>query len=911
MVACASMRRSGSWSLVVAGVPLAGAASWLIGSSRAVFRGDGPASSWVWVDAMGVGLSFEVDPFAWLFGLIVSIVGLLVLGYSRSYFADMPPKELGRYAGLITAFAGSMLGLVFAEDLWTLFVFWELTSVTSFLLIGMNDESVVARASALRALLVTGAGGLAMLGGIAAIGIATGTTSFSGLAAAGTDGAMLEVGLVLVLLGAFTKSAQVPFHFWLPGAMAAPTPVSAYLHSATMVKAGVVLVARLSPMFAALDWWRPLLVVIGTCTMLLGGARALRQHDAKLLLAFGTVSQLGLLMVLFGVGLPEVTAAAVAVLVAHVAFKAALFMSVGAVDHATGSRDIRRLSHVGRDLPWLAGFAAVAGASMAGIPPTFGFVAKEAALAALVDERDPWALVALCGVAVGSVLTVAYTWRFWFGVFTDRTAPADASRVTVDHRPSMLLVAPVGLLAVATIAAAVAAAPVDAVLGDVARSLDPASLGHLVLWPGLHVPLAISAAIIIAGVAWERTWPAINPSRADGLGERAYASLLDGVMRSARRTAAVTQNGALPSYLAAVMCVVVAAAIATFAAGAGLGDVSVRLADSPVQAVVAAAVSVVAIAVAAVRRRFVAVVLLGGVGYGLALVFFLHGAPDLALTQVLVETLMIVVFMLVVRRLPDRYPLVLPWASQAWRIGVATAVGVTAAAFMLIAGTVRTDRPVTDAMAERAVPEAGGRNLVNVIIVDFRGIDTIGEITVLALAAIGVANLVHAARRAEGATELDPLEANPPAMGARSVLFDTVARMAFHLTLLVSVYVAFRGHNAPGGGFAGGLIAGAAFLMRFLAAGQPRLRRTTRIPPVALIAVGLAIASVTGVAGLLGGELLESTLTTVNLPGVGPVKLVSSTVLDLGVYVLVLGSVLTVVTNLGSDHPSRVAEASQ
>ncbi|HWJ60331.1 MAG TPA: hydrogen gas-evolving membrane-bound hydrogenase subunit E [Acidimicrobiales bacterium] len=876
-------------ALATAAVPLVATGLWLAWLSARVLDGERFAAQVSWVPSLGVDLSFRVDGFGWLLGLIISGVGLVVLGYAAGYFGDVNGRRTARFAGLLTIFAGAMCGVVLADDVWTLFVFWEITSVTSFLLIGLDDRTAGARFSALRALLVTSMGGLAMLGGFALLVGEVGSSSFAAVRGADVTEPQVAVALVLVLVGAFTKSAQVPFHFWLPGAMAAPTPVSAYLHSATMVKAGVVLVARFAPVFVAAGWWRPILLTVGAATMFLGGLEAMRQHDAKLLLAFGTVSQLGLLMLLFGAGWSETTAAGVALLVAHALFKAALFLAVGVVDHATGTRDVTRLSGVGRRLPWLAAAAGVAAASMAGLPPTFGFVAKEGVIASVFEAPGGWGTFASVAVVGGSVLTVAYSWRWWVGVFGTKTA-STSDLAVVGHEPGLAVVAPVTLLAVLSIVLGLAAAPVGDVLGAVSESLDPGQGVHLALWPGWHPPLFASIAIVGAGLALDRfTRRVWSPSRDTAVA--AFQRTFDSLTAGAKRTAGIVQSGSLPAYTAVVFTVVAVAAATPIALGARL-EGNVDIAASPWQAATAALVTAFAVAVATARRRFVAVLLLGGVGYGLALVFFLAGAADLALTQVLVETLMIVVFLLVLRWFPDLHRPA-PASVPRWiRSAIATGVGASAAAFAAIAATARSDRPVTDEMAARAVDEAGGRNLVNVIIVDFRGFDTLGEIAVLGIAAIGVANLVrtHAVPRRDIDTPRD-----------RSVIMATVVRGLFPFLMVTSIWLTVRGHNALGGGFAGGLVAAAAFLLRFLADGEPPLRRVPRAGGVALVAVGLALAVITALAGLIGGAALESGIASIDLPRVGPVKAVSSTVFDIGVYLLVIGAALAVIRSLGAE----------
>ncbi len=899
----------------LATLPLAVGLVWLATQVPSVLDGAERTATLTWIPALDVGFSFRLDGFALLMALVVTGIGTLVLAYSNGYFGpETPPPRLTRFAAGFVAFAGAMLGLVLADDVWTLFVFWEGTTITSFLLIGLDDETPGARAAARQALLVTGAGGLALLGGLAIVSQAAGTTSLTELAAADTTQVVVQVGLVLILIGAMAKSAQVPFQFWLPGAMAAPTPVSAFLHSATMVKAGVILIARLAPQFAEVGWWRPTLVIVGGLTMAFGGVGALRQHDAKLLLAHGTVSQLGLLVVLFGVGYPEATAAGVALLVAHALFKAGLFLVVGIVDHATGTRDIRRLTGVRTALPWVAGFAAVVTASMIGLPPFLGFVAKEAALAGLEEAHATWATVALVAVVLGSVLTAAYSLRFWFGVFTDPSVPAEEP-ATVHHRPGPTLWTPVLVLVGLTLAGGLLAGPLGDRLGVASEALDAEAHGHLTLWAGVHLPLFLSIGIVTAGVlvhlGLTRAPRALPPARLSG--ERGFLATYDGLQAGARRLTGLVQNGSLPAYVAVVFSVVVAAIAAAAVHGAELGPAGTSW-GPPLQGVVALLAMAMAVALVAQGRRFVAVLMLGTIGYAMAVIFLLQGAPDLALTQVLVETISLVVFLLVLRHLPEGYSAPPEWAPRALRVVIALAVGVAVAGFALAAGTARTDRPVGDEILERSYPDAGGDNVVNVTLVDFRGIDTLGEITVLAIAAAGVANLVRAARRDLHDDEGDPLgdpdaagDGPPPAsrvplIGARSVIFDQLTRALFPVILLVSLYIALRGHNAPGGGFAGGLIAGIAFAMRFLAGGSPRLRRDRPLPTSGLIGTGLLLAIGSGLVPLLAGsEFLDSKIAHLHVPVIGEVELVSAAVFDIGVYLLVLGVVLSFLTHLGAE----------
>jgi multicomponent Na+:H+ antiporter subunit A len=757
-------RHSARWALPVAALAPAATFAWLISQSSAALHGEGPSNTIIWVAELGLTISVQLDGFGLFMGLIVSGIGTLVLLYSMSYFGRR--DDLGRLAGLLVGFAGAMLGIVWADGLLSLFLFWELTSVTSFLLIGFEDRSATARAAAQRAFLVTGSGGLAMLAGLILLGITGNTTSISGLLSNPPSGTVVSVALVLVLLGAFTKSAQFPFHFWLPGAMAAPTPVSAYLHSATMVKAGLVVVARFAPVFATVGPWRWLVVSVGLASLVLGGIRAMRQQDAKLALAHGTVSQLGFMMVLLGLGTPATTYAGVAMLLAHALFKATLFLSVGIVDHSAGTRDMRRLRGLLRALPITAGVIIVASASMAAIPPTLGFVAKEKALDGLLEaDIGLVGVVALVGIVAGSVLTVAYTIRIAVGLLgNDAPGVAEGRAVTatpVDpsslHRPSAAFLGAPLLLAALCLVLGLAAEPVGHWLAEVTASLDPATASKsLHLWTGINAPLLLSSGIIAAGVAtWWYTTAATRSADAPySLATRLYDRTYDALLGGSRRLTAVTQSGSLPFYVGIVLSTVGAALVTALLAGSSADIADAPWAHSALEVPLVALTALMALAVLAAKQRFTAAVLLGGSGYLLAIVYLLQGAPDLAVTQFLVETLTIVVFLLALARLPRDFHPAPPWAPRPARIAVSVVVGIMVALFALGASHSRTAPSVGEDYVALSEPAAGGRNVVNVILVDFRGFDTLGEITVLAIAGAGVVNLVRAARRQQRRKQL-------------------------------------------------------------------------------------------------------------------------------------------------------------
>ena len=927
--ACGALgARLGRNTFVLAALaPLTGAA-WLATVTAQGVDGDPATQVLEWVPTLGLDLTFRVDAFSLLLGWLVTGIGVLILLYGRGYFGDR--SDDGRIAATLVLFAGSMLGLVTTDNLLALYVFWELTTVTSYLLVGTEDRSGAARAAALRAVLVTGAGGLAMLGGFVLAGVDTGTFEISRILADPPTGTTLGVVAALVLVGAATKSAQFPFSFWLPGAMAAPTPISAYLHSATMVKAGVYLLARFSPTFAVLDWWQPVVVGIGLVTMIAGGWRALRQHDLKLLLAHGTVSQLGFLVVLLGAGQPELAFAGTTMLLAHALFKAALFLSVGAVDHATHTRDLRRLSGVGRRMPVVATVAVISGLSMAGIPPMLGFIGKEAALEGLLHEGG-WYWVAIVGVVAGSILTVAYTARFLWGGFADKGLdecddPVDLAAL---HAPSPSLVAPEVVLATITLAAGIVPALVDWLVGPAAESLVPGGgEEHLALWHGLGIALALSAVAIGGGLilfAQRRPFESLQRRSGDrSLAEEAYEGILVGMNRVADRVTGTLQNGSLPVYLGVILLTAVLLPLPALLGAVELPDLVGF--DSPLQLVVAGIVVAAVAGIIGARRRFVAVLLLGAVGFCVSVLFVLQGAPDLALTQLLVETLSLVLFVIVLRNLPDRFD---PPGRPVWltgrivRAGIAVSVGAFVLVFALTAAASRSTVPVAGEYLDRALPEGGGANVVNVILVDFRGFDTMGEVTVLAVAALGVASLVLAGagaasgrpgrrRHADDADDGSRRAPTGPAGVAvdgdpgpppRSLILDTCTKAIIPTAVVFGLYLLFVGHNAPGGGFSGGLVIGTALVLKWLADGRPRdLIRFPVVGPV-LLGLGVGAVALTGMGAWLWDlPFLTHGKIELDLPVFHHVKLTSTLAFDIGVDLVVIGLVLTVLTTIGRER---------
>ena len=749
-------RRSRALGFGVAAVLPAVTLVWALAHAGAAL-GAGVSERIEWVPSLGLALSLRLDALGLTMVVLVSGLGALILAYSARYFAP-GSRDAPRTATLLLAFAGFMLGLVLADDLLTLYVFWELTTIASFLLVGQGGMHRANRRAAVQALLVTVSGGLAMLLGIVMLGHAAGTYVISEIVAAPPGGAAAGAGIALILLGALTKSAQLPFHPWLPAAMAAPTPVSAYLHAASMVKAGVVLVARLSPAFAVRpEWWVPV-VVLGLATMLLGGWRALTEPDLKRLLAFGTVSQLGFLMVLFGAGGRITAFAGIGLLLAHGLFKAPLFMVVGAIDKITGTRRVDELSGLGRNRPALAWVAGLAGASMAGLPPLLGFVGKEAAFEALLHEGGPRGWVVAVGLLAGSVLTVAYTARFLWGAFATK-AGRDP---TGSSAPSPGLTVPAWVCAVAGLALGlfpgVADGPATSYAAAYPEAGDPVAAGyHLALWHGLGLPVLFSALAVAGGLALHGANHAVVATSARLAtplsAQRGYELLVSGLERLATFVTGRLQAGSLPVYLSSVLITMLAlpGVAVVRALVAGLLPPMPRLVDTVLQLPLGAAVILCALGLLRARRRFTAVLLVGAIGYGIGGLFVVDGGPDLALAQFLVETLTLVAFVFVLRRLPAHFDAV--GTARATRRATVTKAVVAGAAGTMVAltavllGGART-APAT-ASAEyvaQAREGTGADNVIAAILVDFRALDTLGEISVLMVAAAGTASLVLATR---------------------------------------------------------------------------------------------------------------------------------------------------------------------
>lgn len=720
-----------------------------------------------WAGALGVDLALRADGLGVVFALMVGWIGGLVVLYAGGYLSDHP--RLGRFYLLLLLFITAMLGLVLADNLFMLFVCWELTSITSFFLIGFKHDTAYARDAARQALLTTGAGGLALLGGLVLLVLAAQRSAGLDLAEAATISTLLPLGevvrtdplfpaaLLLILLGAATKSAQVPFHFWLPAAMAGPTPVSALLHSATMVKAGVFLLARLLPVLGGCALWSALVIPLGAVTMLTGAALALMRRDLKAVLAYTTVSALGTLVMLLGIGTPEAVGAMVVFLTVHALYKASLFMVAGNVDHEVGNRDLATLSGLRRAMPWTALAALLAAMSMGGAPPALGYIGKKLPIQAKLDLDmvGQWLILAasLTNVAMVAVALALAVRPFW-GRRNDESRDAHEAPITMLVGP--LLLAAIGL------AIGLVPALYDFTLGQAAASAiagQPVTL-KLKLWSGLSLEalalLLLSLVVFGAGyLAYRRLhrfWrlpdlpPRLAALTSAALYDRALAGLLDLAAWHTRRW----QRGALRFYLGVVGLVTVGLVAPLVVRALAAGDAS-AITGRPYlyEVLLAALVATGGLAAAAARRPIVGMMFAGVTGLGLAMVFGLYGGIDLAITQLMVETLLVVVLAAAVLRLPPRRR----GTARLARLrdaAIATAGGAMAAAVVLLAAAGERPAPVADSMLAAAGPEAFGRNVVNVILVDFRALDTLGEITVVMAAALGIWVLLRL-RRAGGA----------------------------------------------------------------------------------------------------------------------------------------------------------------
>lgn len=890
-------------SLATAAAPLL-ALSILLWLAPRVFAGELLLVSQPWLTQLGFNLSLRLDGLALLFALLILGIGLLVILYARYYLSER--EAIGRFFAYLLLFMGAMLGVVLSENLLLLLTFWELTSLSSFLLIGFWGARSDARKGARMALAVTGGGGLALLAGILLIGHIVGSFELSVVLAAGEQiraHALYPVALVLVLLGAFTKSAQFPFHFWLPHAMAAPTPVSAYLHSATMVKAGVFLLARLYPALADSELWFYLVSLTGLTTLLVGAGMALFQHDLKGLLAFSTISHLGLIVLLLGLNTPLSNVAAVFHIINHATFKASLFMAAGIIDHETGSRDMRRINGMWKYLPHTAVLAMVASSAMAGVPLLNGFLSKEMFFGETLQQHllGSFSWVIPAAATLAGVFSVAYSLRFIHDVFFNGE-PINLPKYP-PHEPPRYMKIPVEILVFLCLLVGMLPAYTVAPLLAVAAK---ASLGgvlpeySLAIWHGFNLPLAMSCVALVGGILvyvgrqplfrWYAGLPEVD---ARMIFERQVQNLV----RLAAWLTGRLENGSLQRYLSLLL---IAALVLVASALAPLPQLTGSRGLSPLDGITTLGLLVLAASglLTAVfhRQRLVALLILGVGGMLVALAFARFSAPDLALTQLVVEVVTIILLMLALFYLPSRTPSESSSLRGLRDVVVAGGCGVMVALLVYVVLT-RPYAGLAPFFLANSVSGGGGTNVVNVILVDFRGFDTLGEITVLAIAAVGILAMLDGLRLHN--PTCDP-QGRRWAWAKNPLILMTLSRLLLPLALLISVFIFLRGHNLPGGGFIAGLITAVALALQYIASGVAWVEQRLPLNYQRMAGVGVLIATLTGLGSwVFGRPFLTSAFGHFELPLVGEFELATAMLFDLGVYLTVVGSTQLVLTRLG------------
>ena len=947
--------RSRLGAAIVAFVITSASLALLVGQGAAVMAGETVMNVWPWVPSLGLNLGFRLDGLSMMFAGLILFIGLLIIIYAHFYLSAK--DSAAKFYSLMMLFMAAMLGVVLSDNLLLLVVFWELTSLSSFLLIGFWSHRDDARAGARQALAVTGGGGLAMLGGFVLLGQIAGTYELSAMAAnaaAIQADPMFLPALLLILVGAFTKSAQFPFHFWLPDAMAAPTPVSAYLHSATMVKAGVFLLMRLYPVLAGSGHFEAIVTAVGLITVLFAAFIAIFKHDLKGLLAYSTVSHLGLIVFLIGLGSPLAAVAAVFHVLNHATFKCSLFMIAGIVDHETHSRDMRQLGGLYKLMPWTATLSMVAAASMAGVPLTNGFLSKEMffteAVAGSAAMAGGWVWLVPLLVTLAGVFSVAYSLRFVHDTYFNGTygevpkplagppqerlsptggeAPgtgAAGGLVLHPHEPPLGMKLPAMLLVTMCIVVGLLPAITFGPLVQVATTAvvgAPLPAYQLALWHGFNLPLLMSAVAVAAGVSlylWlarARWLHRISSEAWFGrlTGRSAFEGASDGLFSLSGRISIRLENGSLQRYLAWMVGAAVVVAAAPLIGGGGIGAGSREL--LPANALAVAIWLLLGATCLAIvfthHRRFQSVVLLGVVGLAVSLTFVSLSAPDLALTQLSVELVSTVLLLMGLALLPAQSPRESSGTRRARDalLALAGGAGIAWLAWVLLT---RGHESIAWYFLDKAVPVGGGSNVVNVILVDFRGYDTYGEITVLGIAAIGVLALM------EGMTARRPLA---DAAGRRWTFVDqplllrVAASVVLPVALVFSVYIFMRGHNMPGGGFIAGLITSVALVLQLMSLGQARAEALLHAQGgrrfVRWIGAGLGIAGLTGAGAFLFGKpFLTSAHGHPQVGWLGELPLASAALFDLGVYFTVVGATLLTISVLGTVSregiPSRDA----
>jgi multicomponent K+:H+ antiporter subunit A len=893
----------------------------LLTQAREVFNGAVITQSWSWLPQLGIDFSFRLDALGLLFALLISGIGTLI--YIYAYFYLGPKNSLNKLYLLLMLFMAAMLGISLSNNLILLLIFWELTSISSFLLVGYWSNYDAAQRGSRMALTITGMGGLAMLGGFILLGQITGTYEIDQIltmTAQIQSHALFVPTLLLILLGAFTKSAQFPFHFWLPNAMAAPTPVSAYLHSATMVKAGIFLVARLLPIFAGAALFHNLVTFIGLFTLCMAAFFAIFKEDLKGLLAYSTISHLGLIMCLLGIGSPLAVAAAIFHIINHATFKAALFMIAGIIDHESGTRDLRKLSGLWQLLPYTATLTMVTAASMAGVPLTNGFLSKEMFFTELLSNLSGPVLICSAIVAtLAGIFAVAYSVRLVHGVFFD--GPLGKQVPNKDaHEPPFGMRAPATLLAILCILVGLfPALLVENIVNSTARASTQVmdfEGAHLALWHGFNMPLLMSLIASIGGLIFYFSLAKggkireidLDPYLGRLQGRVAFDLFLKSLLLNSRKFKRWTENGKLQSYILWIVIFSIAVVSLPFL-GQGLTTGTRELTHAPALAIVLWLLlfSSCWMMLWFHHERIKAVLISGAIGLVVTMVFICFSAPDLALTQITVDVVTTVLLLMSLSLLPQLTPYESS-VSRRWRdalIAIGGGLGIAWITWLILT---RDHNSISWFFMQQSIPLGGGTNVVNVILVDFRGFDTFGEITVLGIAGIGALCLMDG-MRTHGTTMTQGLSYR---FNPSPLMLRITASWILPIALVVSLYIFLRGHNLPGGGFIAGLITALALIIQYMALGQDHAEQLLKAKSGRLyeiwIGTGLVIAGLTGLgAWFWGRPFLTSAHFYVSPPILGEMHLATAALFDVGVYITVVGATMLLISVLGDSRHSSMS----
>ncbi len=912
-----------------------------LGMLPQILSGETISTHLSWIPLLDIALSFEMNGLSLFFTLLISFVGILVILYSIYYLSQR--ERLVHFYAFLLLFMGAMLGVVTSNNLILLYLFWELTSISSFLLIGFWFEKESSCYGAQKALLITVSGGFCMLVAFILLGTIAGTYEINELMNSSElirQSSLYPAIVILLLIGAFTKSAQVPFHIWLPSAMEAPTPISCYLHSATMVKAGIFLIARFTPLLGDSTLWNTTITLVGLSSLLFGSFLALRQKDLKALLAYSTISQLGLILCLFGIGTKAAIFAGFLHLLNHSAFKGSLFLMTGIVDHETGTRDLTLLRGLGKTMPYTGAIAFIASFSMAGLPPFSGFLSKELFFEAALDAPShSFSYLGVFGylipiVAVlASLFTFVYSLHLFSNVFLGSEALACTPKKPHEAPvgmlfPTMLLVALNILIALfPNIAAKTFVAPAALFVTGLLPEM------HLAFWHGLTPPLLLTLLVVTGGAVvyshlsflkkkLENTMPSIG---ANAL----YNTGLYGLPKITGRLTTFYMTGSLTHYLSYI---IIAFLLLTgypilrygFVTAISTDDLAhIELIEIVMMAVTATA----AILAAKMKKRVAAILSMGIVGYMVAMFFVMFGAPDLALTQLLVETVTLILYVLVLRQFPSGMDPHTPSRriKKASNIIISLLVGVSVAFLSFFSHSNRFYESISWFYTAFSKSKGGGNNVVNVTLVDFRGLDTLGEITVLCLAALSIYVVLHLFTDKNGTVQaisddayLDDPAFSPNAATSKGLpdstlmqkscqkdndlVILTFSKPVSFIILFVSVYLLLAGHNAPGGGFIAGLMTSCALLLMYITIGKDFMAHLP-FKVGFFLPLGLSIVAGCGILSIYFHKpFLTQTFGHVTLPLFGEIELASALVFDVGVYFVVLGTVMSILFNIGKTE---------